>query len=59
MKLNKLLNIIEIVSLNIVNGSVIVWLNDVKESIPIIVSVLVGVSMLTLNVIKIYKELNK
>lgn len=57
MKLNKVLNIIEIVSLNIVNGSVIVWLNDVKESIPIIVSVLVGVSMLTLNLIKIYKEL--
>ena len=58
MRLNKILNIIEIISLNIVNGSVIVWLNDVKESIPIIVSVLVGISMLTLNVIKIYKELN-
>ena len=56
---NKIINTIEIVSLNIINGSVIVWLNTVVTTIPVIVSVLVGVSILTLNGIKIYKELKK
>lgn len=59
MKLSKVLNTIEIISLNIVNGSVIVWLNSVMDAIPIVVSVLVGVSMLALNTIKIYKEFKK
>lgn len=57
--INKVLNIIEIVSLNIVNVSVIVWLNSVIEVIPTIVSVLVGISILALNAIKIYNELKK
>ena len=56
---NKIINTIEIVSLNIINGSVIVWLNTVVTTIPVIVSVLVGVSILALNGIKIYKELKK
>jgi len=56
---SKLLNIIEIISLNIVNVSVIVWLNNVVSSIPIVVSVLVGLSILALNTIKIYKEIKK
>ena len=55
----KILNGLELISLNIVNASVIIWLNSVVEKIPIFVSVLVGLSMLLLNAIKIYKELKK
>ena len=57
--ISKIINTVEIISLNIVNVSVIVWLNQVVESIPVVVSVLVGLSILALNVIKIYKELKK
>lgn len=57
--ISRIINTIEIVCLNIVNISVIVWLNSVIEAIPVIVSVLVGVSILALNLIKIYKELKK
>ena len=57
--ISKVINTVEMVALNVVNVSVIVWLNSVMESIPIIVSVLVGLSILALNVIKIYKELKK
>lgn len=57
--ISKILNTVEIVSLNIVNVSVIVWLNNVIEAIPMMVSVLVGLSILALNGIKIYKELTK
>ena len=54
---NKLIGWIELVALNVVNISVINWLNDVIKVVPVFVSVLVGVSVLVLNGIKIYKEL--
>ena len=57
--ISRVLNTVEIVCLNVVNVSVIVWLNSVIEAIPVIVSVLVGISILTLNLIKIYKEIKK
>ena len=57
--MNKLMNITEIVSLNIIGVSVIGWLNSVASTIPAIVSVLVGLSVIALNVIKIYKEIKK
>lgn len=53
----KYLNNIELISLNIFSASVIGWLNVVVGYVPTIVSVLVGLSVLALNGIKIYKEL--
>ena len=53
---NKILNSVELVSLNIFSASVIGWLNNVVDVIPVLVSVLVGVSVIALNGIKIYKE---
>lgn len=57
--MTKFMNITEIVSLNIIGVSVIGWLNSVASTIPAVVSVLVGLSVIALNVIKIYKEIKK
>ena len=54
-----LLNKVELMSLNVIGVSVIGLLNNVIGNIPAIVSVLVGLSVLALNGIKIYKELRK
>lgn len=54
---NKLIGWVELAALNVINISVINWLNDVIKVVPVFVSVLVGLSVLILNGIKIYKEL--
>ena len=56
---NRILNNVELISLNIFSASVIGWMNNVVNVVPIVISVLVGISVLALNVIKIYKELKK
>ena len=57
--MTRFMNITEMVSLNIIGVSVIGWLNTVASTIPTLVSVLVGLSVIALNVIKIYKEIKK
>jgi len=54
---NRILNNVELISLNIFSASVIGWMNNVVNVVPVVMSVLVGTSVLALNVIKIYKEL--
>lgn len=54
----KTLDYIELASLNLIGTSVVVWLNNVIEVVPTIVSVMVGISVIALNGIKIYKEIN-
>ena len=53
----KIFEYIELASLNIIGVSVIGWLQTVSNVVPTMVSVLVGLSVLALNGIKIYKEL--